>query len=82
MGLHASFFDRKKEREYISKEEGYSLKRVIESILKEEKGMPDVIYDKGDVGKEPMVRIIGRDAKEVVEKVIKDCQFRIFELIR
>jgi len=33
--------------------------------------VPDVIYDRGEVGKEPMVRIIGKNPGEVVRKVLK-----------
>ena len=31
--------------------------------------IPDMIYDLGGVGKEPMIRIIGRDPGEIVGKV-------------
>lgn len=70
MGLNVRCLDRRKEPEYIKKREGASLEWIIESALKEEKKVPDVIYDTGDMGKEPMVRVIGRDAKEVVGKVL------------
>jgi hydroxymethylpyrimidine/phosphomethylpyrimidine kinase len=33
--------------------------------------IPDVIYDKGGVGKEAMIRIIGRDAVEVAGKALR-----------
>ncbi|RLA96725.1 MAG: phosphomethylpyrimidine kinase, partial [Deltaproteobacteria bacterium] len=33
--------------------------------------VPDVIYDRGDWGKEPMVRILGHDPLEVAEKAIE-----------
>ncbi|ACX73534.1 Phosphomethylpyrimidine kinase [Methanocaldococcus vulcanius M7] len=32
-------------------------------------GVPDLIYDKGGEGKEPMIRVLGRDAVEVIKKV-------------
>ena len=31
--------------------------------------MPDLVYDEGEVGKEPMIRILGRSPMEVVQKV-------------
>ena len=43
----------------------------MEDSLKEDKKVPDIIYDTGDIGKEPMVRITGRDAKDVAGKVIR-----------
>lgn len=33
--------------------------------------IPDIIYDLGDVGKEPMVRILGKSAADVVAKALK-----------
>jgi hydroxymethylpyrimidine/phosphomethylpyrimidine kinase len=35
------------------------------------KEFPDLIYDEGDVGKEPMIRVLGRNPMEVVDKVIR-----------
>ncbi|MDI9633060.1 MAG: thiamine-phosphate synthase family protein [Methanolinea sp.] len=34
-------------------------------------GVPDVIYDRGAVGKEPMVRILGEDPDVVVNNILK-----------
>lgn len=34
-------------------------------------GVPDVIYDRGAVGKEPMVRILGEDPADVAQNIIK-----------
>jgi hydroxymethylpyrimidine/phosphomethylpyrimidine kinase len=33
-------------------------------------GVPDVIYDRGALGKEAMVRLFGRDAMEVVRRAV------------
>ena len=35
------------------------------------KKVPDFIYDEGDIGKEPMIRVLGRNPEEVVQKVLK-----------
>ena len=43
---------------------------VSDSIKREDK-VSDVIYDKGDVGKEPMIRLLGRDAMEVAERAVR-----------
>jgi len=32
--------------------------------------IPDIIYDRGGWGKEPMVRVLGRNPVEVVHKVL------------
>jgi len=50
--------------------EGYSLPFLTERAISMTKLVPDMIYDLGDMGKEPMIRIIGRTPKEVVKKVI------------
>jgi hydroxymethylpyrimidine/phosphomethylpyrimidine kinase len=70
LGLTVSSFDRSEEPNEVKTVEGGSLPwgvgRAIEKIGK----VPDVIYDLGDVGKEPMVRILGRNAVEVANKVL------------
>jgi hydroxymethylpyrimidine/phosphomethylpyrimidine kinase len=43
------------------------VKRAIESLGE----IPDIIYDRGDIGKEAMIRIIGRNAEEVFNKIMK-----------
>lgn len=64
-------FDRQYEPEKVKEREGSSLKWGIETIVKEEGLVPDIIFDKGDVGKEPMIRVIGRDPMDVVHKILK-----------
>ncbi len=34
-------------------------------------GMPDLVYHKGDLGKEPMIIIFGRDPMDVIDKIRK-----------
>ncbi len=64
--------DRAREPEESKRVEGSTLKWVAREALKECGGrVPDVIYDTGDVGKEAMIRILGRNAAEVVEKLLK-----------
>ena len=63
-------FDRRKEPDTIKSKEGASLEWGISTILKNCSSVTDVIYDLGDVGKEPMVRIFGKTPEEVVNKVL------------
>jgi hydroxymethylpyrimidine/phosphomethylpyrimidine kinase len=35
------------------------------------KRVPDFIYDEGAVGKEPMIRVFGKNPQEVVNKILK-----------
>jgi len=40
-----------------------------EQVIKQLGRIPDIIYDKGAVGKEPMIRILGKNSQEVVKKL-------------
>ena len=64
-------FNRKDEPKDIKRKEGASLSWGIEKLLSKKKTIPDAIYDLGDRGKEPMIRIIGRNPLEVADKVLK-----------
>jgi len=50
--------------------EGMSLPWLTEMAIRSSLDIPDLIYDKGDVGKEPMIRVLGRTPQEVAQKVI------------
>ena len=71
--LHYSVtsFDRKQEPREIKEPEGLSLGWGVEWVLRKSRGVPDIIYDEGDRGKEAMVRVIGRNPGEVAEKTIR-----------
>jgi len=71
LGFSVKSFDRKKEPKAIKEKEGTTLEWGVNEVLTEEKTIPDIIYDQGDLGKEPMVRIIGINPVDVVNKVIK-----------
>ena len=64
-------FDRRLEPKSVKEKEGSSLEWGVGEVLKKMKRIPDFIYDEGDVGKEPMIRVLGRNPVEVVHKAIK-----------
>ncbi|HEY9207049.1 MAG TPA: bifunctional hydroxymethylpyrimidine kinase/phosphomethylpyrimidine kinase [Candidatus Methanoperedens sp.] len=66
LGLSISSFSRTDEPEGVSTMEW----GVAESI-KSAGRVPDVIYDKGDVGKEAMIRLLGEDAVEIAGRALK-----------
>jgi len=70
-GFLVSHFDRRLEPKRVKEKEGSSLEWGVGEVLKRMKRVPDFIYDEGDVGKEPMIRVLGRDPVEVVGKVLK-----------
>jgi len=63
-------FDRKDEPKQIKAAEGSSLEWGVSSVLKRTSRIPDVIIDGGDIGKEPMIRVLGKNPEEVVRKVL------------
>jgi hydroxymethylpyrimidine/phosphomethylpyrimidine kinase len=71
LGWKVASFDRTEEPEAIKQQEGGSLEWGTETVLSKETKIPDVIFDRGDVGKEPMIRVLGRNPEEVVGKVLQ-----------
>jgi hydroxymethylpyrimidine/phosphomethylpyrimidine kinase len=69
-GLVVGHFDRKAEPARVKREEGASLSWGVSQVLQKAKKIPDLLFDRGDVGKEPMVRIFGHNPGEVVVKVL------------
>ncbi len=51
--------------------EGLSLPWITERAIEQFGSLPDLVYDKGDFGKEAMIRVLGKHPQEVVQKVIK-----------
>lgn len=60
IGLGISSFDRAKEPEDIS-----TMDWGTSEAIRKHGGVPEVIYDKGGTGKEPMVRLLGTEASEI-----------------
>ncbi|UCH23477.1 MAG: bifunctional hydroxymethylpyrimidine kinase/phosphomethylpyrimidine kinase [Deltaproteobacteria bacterium] len=69
IGLHTASFDRNQEPKDVKEQEGSSLEWGTSAALEEMEELPDLVYDEGDVGKEPMIRILGKNPMEVVEKI-------------
>lgn len=63
-------FDRRDEPRQVKEAEGSTLEWGVGSVLKRSSRIPDVIIDSGDVGKEPMIRVLGKNPEEVVRKVL------------
>jgi hydroxymethylpyrimidine/phosphomethylpyrimidine kinase len=69
-GFSVLGFDRAQEPPEVMEKEGHSLSWGVEAVLKKVNKIPDAIYDKGGWGKEPMIRILGKNPNEVIRKVI------------
>jgi hydroxymethylpyrimidine/phosphomethylpyrimidine kinase len=71
LGYCISSFERKEEPEEVKKVEGATLRWGVDVAVARASRVPDVIYDLGESGKEPMIRVLGRSADEVVNKTLK-----------
>ncbi len=71
LGFSMASFDRRDETTAIKEREGSSLEWGTHQALKGIDTMPDLVFDDGDVGKEPMIRVLGKNPREVVEKMVR-----------
>jgi hydroxymethylpyrimidine kinase/phosphomethylpyrimidine kinase len=67
-GLRITNYDRNKEPRSSKKKENSSIAWGVSSCLKLDP--PDIIYHKGDMGKEPMIIIFGNDPSDVIKKIL------------
>ncbi len=70
-GFLVGHFDRRLEPRKVKEKEGSSLEWGVGEVLRKMKRIPDFIYDEGDVGKEPMIRVLGKNPMDVVNKILK-----------
>ncbi len=70
-GLVVSGYDRRAEPPEVKEREGATIPWGVEEAVKKAGKIPDAIYHLGDWGKEPMVVIFGRSAKELAELVVE-----------
>jgi hydroxymethylpyrimidine kinase/phosphomethylpyrimidine kinase len=68
--LRAAGFDRGAEPPEFKAREGGTLAWGVASVLKAGEPPPDLIYDRGEFGKEPMIRILGPTPMSVAEKAL------------
>ncbi len=71
IGLTVDSFDRRLEPADVKEREGSTLEWGTQQVLSKSSTPPDVIYDEGDVGKEPVSRVLGTDPIDVADKIIK-----------
>ncbi len=70
-GFLVGHFDRRLEPKRVKEKEGSSLEWGVGEVLRKTRRVPDFIYDEGGIGKEPMIRVLGRNPMEVVDKILK-----------
>jgi len=67
LGVTISFYDRRKEPEEIKKVDGMTVPWGVKQAVNRIGKVPDVIYHRGDVGKEPMIVILGQQAYDLAK---------------
>ncbi|AEH44406.1 phosphomethylpyrimidine kinase [Thermodesulfatator indicus DSM 15286] len=71
LGFSLGEFSRAEEPQDVKAKEGSTLAWGVTKVCKDLGFVPDFIADRGEVGKEPMIRILGKTPLEVVNKALK-----------
>ncbi len=66
-----SYYKREEEPNEVKKREGATIPWGIEHAIRKARKVPDIVYHEGDIGKEPMILIFGKEPAEVVKKFNK-----------
>jgi hydroxymethylpyrimidine/phosphomethylpyrimidine kinase len=70
LGLKVSSYDRETEPQETKAKEGSSVTWGIKHAIAKINATPDVVYHKGDWGKEPMILVFGEQPADVVRKIV------------
>ena len=65
-GFSISYYDRSIEPSDIKDKEGSTVQWGVEQAVKRLGNVPQIIYHKGDIGKEPMIVLFTKDLKELL----------------
>ena len=71
LGLVVSPYDRRKEPSRIKRKEGSSTFWGATTAIANSPKFPDLIYHKGDFGKEPMIVLLGKDAISLAKLAVR-----------
>jgi hydroxymethylpyrimidine kinase/phosphomethylpyrimidine kinase len=71
LGYTVAEFDRSRTPPDVQAEEGSTLAWGVQDVMEEMGVVPDAIFDRGDVGKVPLIRLFGRDPASIVNLVAK-----------
>ncbi|HFC97129.1 MAG TPA: bifunctional hydroxymethylpyrimidine kinase/phosphomethylpyrimidine kinase [Thermosulfurimonas dismutans] len=71
LGLRVARFSRTEEPEEVKRREGGTLSWAVTTVCRRLGFVPDLIADEGDIGKEPMIRILARTPREAVSLALR-----------
>jgi len=71
LGSLVSEFDRSRTPPDLAEEEGSTLAWGVQDVMEELGRVPDAIFDRGAVGKVPLIRIFGTDPASIVNLIAK-----------
>ncbi len=71
LNLSVSSFSRKLEPSPVKRKEGNTLEWGTEQTIKKFGSVPNIIYDTGEMGKEPMIRVLGSDPISLAKIILK-----------
>ena len=63
--------DRKNQPAEIKSKEYSTMQWLIKESLRTTGKIPDIIWDKGSIGKEPMIRLFGKNSTDMIQKIEK-----------
>lgn len=62
---------REKEPEQIKKQDFSTMQWLIKESINKDGKIPDIIWDRGSIGKEPMIRLFGKNSTDIIKKIKK-----------
>jgi predicted fused transcriptional regulator/phosphomethylpyrimidine kinase len=71
LGYTVAEFDRSRTPPDLQQEEGSTLAWGVQDVMEELGKVPDAIFDRGAVGKLPMIRIFGMDPGSIVNLIAR-----------
>ncbi len=71
LGFQVAEFDRSRTPPDLQSEEGSTLAWGVQDVMEELGKVPDAIFDKGSIGKVPLIRLFGKDPSSIVDLVAK-----------
>lgn len=71
LGYTVAEFDRSRTPPDLQEEEGSTLAWGVQDVMEELGKVPDAIFDRGAVGKVPMIRVFGKDPASIVNLIAK-----------